>query len=783
MQFTLTIELLSDTCFSMPAAGTSTVDSEASADNLGLPHIPGKTLHGLLRDTWLSLPEEMDPPDRDGHRLGHRLLGAQFSHGDLGILRIGDALTHPDVRTAIRWATHREGTTRVPASAVQEAFYGRRTLTRVDRETGAPATDTLRVVRVVPAGTRLYAPITTREDLTAREREMLDLLLGLTRHAGLDRNRGLGHVRLSLRWDGKPSFPALKEQAATSAGETVFLHYRLTLTAPCIFRSQDRDPHSCSTLPYVPGTALRGALAEELKRQQSPDAEIEAIVASQEVRFLNAYIEAGDERSLPVPITWRRVKSPLCGDDDVNARTHDALFALFNETAGLPELQQAPVNASFAAADPDSTGYFSQKVATVLETHQARNRARGVSVKDETTVFVYQALKPGQGFRGCIAVTGSPDLQQRRIEQISRILQRTSLWMGRSARSGYGGAPTVEILGVENAEVPEGYRPVEIRAGRVFEVCLTAPAVLRDPLTGQHDPWQLKAALTKHFEQIADVAKVCVKAGVLRSYSRLWRTEMSRTPCVAAGSVALLRAKRPISAGDAEAIQSIALGERVSEGCGCFVIRPLDGEMLKIKDARVEETQEPLRAEGALLSADLLLAQRRLYDCQLRRLAGDQALIRANAADLRKISPSTLQRMRSPLRDDATWQQTYADWFENGRHALRPTALSDLRKVRLKHDEDDNFPYVWLADLLTAAADPGWLPPLRDEAGIKDEAGSYENWEHGAYHSLKNAYRLIPDPKAQELWRAAKAAVGRLYLDTLLARLSRNAAGTREGRQ
>jgi len=48
----LKIECLSDTCFARPAPAVGVVDTDLARDALGLPLPSGKTLHGLLRDTW-----------------------------------------------------------------------------------------------------------------------------------------------------------------------------------------------------------------------------------------------------------------------------------------------------------------------------------------------------------------------------------------------------------------------------------------------------------------------------------------------------------------------------------------------------------------------------------------------------------------------------------------------------------------------------------------------------------------------------------------------------------
>ena len=63
----LTIRLLSDTTFGTTPE-SSEIDVEISHDDLGLPRIPGQTIRGLLKSTWLTMhqyfPELIEPACR-----------------------------------------------------------------------------------------------------------------------------------------------------------------------------------------------------------------------------------------------------------------------------------------------------------------------------------------------------------------------------------------------------------------------------------------------------------------------------------------------------------------------------------------------------------------------------------------------------------------------------------------------------------------------------------------------------------------------------------------------
>ena len=196
---TLTVELLSDTTFGCGTGTPGMVDVEVEHDEMGLPFLGGKALRALLRDSWLSMQSVF--PDLSPAAC--RVFGLAGATEGEAILRIGDAVVHGETREWIRAALERD-IHPVSAKAVFEALTAIRRQTAVSRQTGAPAETTLRAVRVVICGLELKAPLTWLEDPTEAEVRCLALAALATKHAGLGRNRGRGHIAVSL--DGSRDF-------------------------------------------------------------------------------------------------------------------------------------------------------------------------------------------------------------------------------------------------------------------------------------------------------------------------------------------------------------------------------------------------------------------------------------------------------------------------------------------------------------------------------------------------------------------------------------------------
>lgn len=194
---TLRIKLLSDTTFGRGEGTAGEVDTEVEHDEFGIPFIGGKTIRGLLRDSWLS----MRPHFSELLIAGDRVFGPTKRFDDHCLLRIGDALLQEDARDwLVAAATREPEDQQLSPAAILAACTEIRYQTAEDRATGAPQTTTLRSCRVVLRSFAfesslewLHGEIPNADDL-----RVLAMSVLATRHGGLSRNRGRGHLRITL---------------------------------------------------------------------------------------------------------------------------------------------------------------------------------------------------------------------------------------------------------------------------------------------------------------------------------------------------------------------------------------------------------------------------------------------------------------------------------------------------------------------------------------------------------------------------------------------------------
>ncbi len=194
----LTICLLSDTTFGRGEGMAGMVDVEVEHDKCGLPFIGGKVLHGLLRDTWLSMWTSF----KGLESAAKLVLGQEaiLDPTEEAILEIKDAVLPDDVQDWVRYAVHRK-TNPLRPEQILSSLTDIRRQTAQSRETGAPEKTTLRASRVVVRGISFQAPLIWRRPPMPDEKKVLALCALGTRHGGLGRNRGRGFLQLTLDGD------------------------------------------------------------------------------------------------------------------------------------------------------------------------------------------------------------------------------------------------------------------------------------------------------------------------------------------------------------------------------------------------------------------------------------------------------------------------------------------------------------------------------------------------------------------------------------------------------
>jgi len=480
-----------------------------------------------------------------------------------------------------------------------------------------------------------------------------------------------------------------------------YLPFTLTLSAPTVLKILGGDPNSAATLTFIPGGAIRGALAARLGDPDSHTglrSQFQTFVLDGSVRFLHAYpLDDGNRRTLPSPISLR---SP-------RAREADKHFDL----AGFEGQDQATWPEELLSTFPWQ--YVSltsaQPVCINTEigsrTHHQRDRQRGRAWTEKRdgrefqhgAIFTYEYLEPGQTFGGLIQVFGADETEcGQRMNRIQEIL-KGPIQLGRSRRAGYGGEAEIRWGSVQEREASgEGVIMTDLRGGYLFRALFTSDCIARHPRTGQIDPASLPELFLSRFGGRVTLRRVRWGFDLVGGFNRKWRTELPQAKTVAAGSVMLFRAEEKIPIDYLLAIEHEGIGERRTEGFGRFTFLEAPVQELQIRHPARAQVQKPSIRAPELVE----FLECRLLQSAVSREIEQLALTVAGRA-FRIPSPSLLSRLRVPLRmQPARALQTLTEWLGSGDRALRRPAQDQLRRCRIDHGSGPSSLVNWLSDLV-----------------------------------------------------------------------------------
>lgn len=196
---TLYIRLLSDTSFGRGDGIGGVVNSEVEHNSrTGLPYIKGRTLKGLLveacADLLYGIEKSNHPYFRDIVNIARNLFGIPGStHEDKGVIQVGNGILPHGFQQRVKASIHAGSYT---STEILEAMTTVRYQTAVDALTDKPLDTSLRATRVIVRNTIFEAKILSDKGLNNDQLAYLCACVGTVRRAGLNRSRGLGHIKM-----------------------------------------------------------------------------------------------------------------------------------------------------------------------------------------------------------------------------------------------------------------------------------------------------------------------------------------------------------------------------------------------------------------------------------------------------------------------------------------------------------------------------------------------------------------------------------------------------------
>lgn len=477
------------------------------------------------------------------------------------------------------------------------------------------------------------------------------------------------------------------------------LTFLIELLEPLLVsQAQSGEPNSAISLPFIPGSTVRGAVIARYGDLDAADKTAQDLFFNGAVCYLNAYpAHAGDNpRMLPKPVAWLVEKD--------NADRHDAEiynFAVKSQTWDQPA---KPPSGEFYWQGTDSVQLGAPEMCVAVH-----NASDDPSRKNEKTsqVFRYDALAAGQVFAGVI-VTEDKSL----LGKIQPFLEQGTLTLGRSHTAGYGAVRITDVRLVPDWREYAPEQPAEAFKDRVTLTCLSDVILRRD--NGQVDG------------RIGDLVGVSPRESFCRmrlvgGFNRQWGLPLPQAWAIQAGSVFVFDAnKRDVL----EKLAATGIGERRAEGFGRIAVN-LHAQA-DYQRSRLEKREIP--AKPLTLSTESRNLVQRMVD---RRLQSEleRALVReintlTNNGKAFRGLPSPAQLARARLAARQAWHSDDLAKIKNHFERLSKLSQREWVTARVRGESLKD----WILDVIAKkdSFDPVAEKPTLGEvtanfAGLRDK--------------------------------------------------------------
>jgi CRISPR-associated protein Csx10 len=451
---------------------------------------------------------------------------------------------------------------------------------------------------------------------------------------------------------------------------------------PVLATSFQGDPNSDVSYPYIPGSAIRGALiGRYLKRHHLRDDDIlqdesvQRLFFNGSTRFLNAYLDMNGKRTLPIPRSWRKEKGNDLRDGEY--------LCVYDLSQDIPE------NTSLKAVDGDFCTVQSNVVTLFavdkrINIHNLRHRRRGRAVPDkldaagkvveagEGAVFRYEAIDAGQTFQAVILCDDADE------QTLKDLLTPADLWVGGSQSAGYGHTKIIKIDSVANWD-EVGISATERCDLDTLTITLLSDLILQDE-QGHY------VADPKLVAQQLALSESMLKSNYTRTtliggFNRKWGLPLPQIQALAAGSV-LVFDNASVTAEQIAEWEAQGLGDRRVEGFGRIAINWL-GEHAAF-NAKSPEFNSSRSSNITLTESSTQLAEQmaeRLMRQKLDQILLDQ--VGRTSIDPTHITNSQLSRLILVARQALTLEDRAMDSIQTLLQNLPANATGQFERTRM----------------------------------------------------------------------------------------------------
>lgn len=433
---------------------------------------------------------------------------------------------------------------------------------------------------------------------------------------------------------------------------------------PVLFPERGADNILFTTKHYIPGSAIRGALAKLYIAKHNlqnayEDETFFTLFLSGKVRFLPAYplgskeLEQGETLVMPLSLMRSKDKSQT-----VDLTSAAELKAGFKKLTGFVVKQQEKL--------------YQIATEAKIELHMSRggDSERLTGSSKDGNVFNYEYLAAGQLFKG--AYVADDDVAEL-LAQVLKELDVNTLYLGRAKSAQYGKCLYAELKAQEEKAPALGEKLYLLAQTPyiAFGSWQRVEAAARELLSELEQ--RLGVQLTK------DNLKIYAAVESIDGYVGVWQAKKQAERALSAGSLIELKLQGSV---DAKALQSAlaqGLGKNVEDGYGQFVIwQPLAQPLLT--DELPDEKQKNI-----VLSEQVKRTAQQILRTKLLQLVREQAACDAQSERL-KITAANAHNILKRVEGLMDSGKSKSDIQQIIKMDFKTTAKNNLRAIKYKGD-------------------------------------------------------------------------------------------------
>lgn len=599
----ITIKLRSDLCVGNGESVGYGIDNDICTDSFGFPYIPGKRILGCMREAAMQLRSFGYKAATDKN------IEAIFgdANGSEGKLILGNAYL-PEIDSMhhyIRELAAKSNKMNASGKIGQKSspkweddviehllrqstkeklirlYTSVRGQTKINND-GRAAGGSLRFIRVL----NQYDPMNKKPlefisfaDTTALEDEQIRLVedaCKALRHIGLNRNRGLGNIEVTLNPDNEAekgaNGDAMKKNPEDGCrfGKESCLRYQVTFDSPIALQEYSKSNMQ------IPARTLIGVFAERYQRKfEKADENFKRLFLDGTVRWSALTPLINGHFSVPAPAMIMKLKNG-------GGKLINSFFC--NET-DWKKMKPKSTDRAFMSMDEGNIAYICEP-ETESDFH---NRINGVNTEDgeKKGLYMQEALRRRMTYGGYVV------FPKELTESVKELLSVSKIRLGRSKKTQYGMA-SVHDVGISDYSIED----IEVEDNETVFAVLRSDLVCMENARFQVTPAFVRGEIVKNTglknvnpdeEEFRDICGYRVLTG----YHAMWQMQKPKIPAVRGGSIYCFKGKK------GRYPSKIVLGEYQNEGMGIIELIPMHilKNMTVIRKGRISSKAFPSATE------------------------------------------------------------------------------------------------------------------------------------------------------------------------------------------